>query len=226
MSARRLLSLVILAASLAASPALAAAEPAPAPLVFAVTRDGSSFGTHQVSFKRDGDRLIVETDIAFKVKIAFVTVFRYSMNAREEWRGDTLLRFESKTDSDGKPYFVRAEQTADGLKVESTAGNYIAPPGVLPFTFWNRSAQSQAQIINPERGRIEPLQVERLGEETLMIGAKPVPVEKLRFAAANVYDLVYERETGRWVGGSFKRRGFLIGYAPAQPVADPQQAAR
>lgn len=219
---------VVLAVSPAATPSRAAepvsvstaqAAPIPPAMMFAVTRDGAPFGTHQVSFRREGDRLIVETEIAFKVKIAFVTLFRYTMSAREEWRGQELQRFESKTDSDGKPYFVRIERTDEGLKVESSSGNYIAPPGVMPFTYWNNALVSQAQVINPERGRLEPLTVERLGEETVMIGAKPVGVEKVRLSTNNDYDLLYERDTGRWVGGSFERRGFLIGYAPALPVS-------
>lgn len=248
MNAHRLCGLA-LAFSLASAP-LAFSQPAaplgantteiataqaaiPPAMMFAVTRDGTPFGTHQVSFRRDGDRLVVETEIAFKVKVAFITVFRYTMSAREEWRGPELLRFESETDSDGKPYFVRIERGDEGLKVESSSGNYTAPPGVMPFTYWNNALTSQAQVINPERGRLEPLKVERLGEETLMIGAKPVVVEKVRLSTNNDYDLLYERETGRWVGGSFERRGFMIGYAPAQPVAaetggkaDPQQAQR
>jgi hypothetical protein len=198
----------------------------PEALIFAVTRDGTPFGSHRVSFAREGDRLIVETQIAFKVKIAFLTVFRYTMNAREEWLGAELQRFESKTDSDGKAYFVRAERTSEGLRVESSSGSYIAPPGVMPFTYWNRGLLDQTQVINPERGRLETLTVERRGEDRLMIGAKPVAVEKVRLSTNNDYDLLYEIETGRWVGGSFERRGFLIGYAPAQPVAAETAAAR
>lgn len=225
MVARRFCGLVFvfgLASSpLAANPTEVATAHAaiPPPMTFAVTRDGTPFGTHQIFFRRDGDRLIVETEIAFKVKIAFVTVFRYTMTAREEWRGDELLRFESETDSDGKAHFVRIERADEGLKVESSSGNYVAPPGVMPFTYWNNALVSQAQVINPERGRLEPLKVEKLGDETLMIGAKPVAVEKVRLSTNNDYDLLYERDTGRWVGGSFERRGFTIGYAPAQPVA-------
>src|SRR3546814_5647992 len=50
----------------------------PGDLQFAIHRKGSVIGSHQVSFRPTDVGMIAATKVRMKVKIAFITAFRYS----------------------------------------------------------------------------------------------------------------------------------------------------
>jgi len=79
-------------------------------------RNGAALGTHEIGFSRAGGRLVVEVAADYTVKLAFVTLFRYRMRAREVWEGGLLQSARASTDVNGKPERVT---TATGRSLRS-----------------------------------------------------------------------------------------------------------
>lgn len=172
--ARYLLKLALLLALAATVPATAAAQLQMAalpldPMQFKVTRNGEPLGTHRVSFSREGDSLIVDIAIRFEVRLAFITVFRYQHDAREVWRDGRLVAFDSLTDDDGDRFQVAARATPEGLRVAGTGGEYLAPTGTVPSSYWHYGMIRHTRVLDSQSGRMIDLVATPAGarEETV-----------------------------------------------------------
>jgi hypothetical protein len=78
-----------------------AASALPQNLQFDIVREGAVVGHHQITFRRDGDKLVVHSAIKIKVKMLFFTVYRYKQTREEVWRNDKLIALVSQADDDG-----------------------------------------------------------------------------------------------------------------------------
>ena len=156
-----------IAAAVAATAMLAAPAAAPQDARFTVYRDGSPIGTHRIQVERAGDETRVAVDIDLQVKLAFVTVYRYSHRNRETWRDGRLVAIDTRTDDNGTAEFVRGRATGDGFAVQSTAGSYTVPAGVLPTSYWRRITPDQTRLLDTQKGRLLDVQVRRAGVERL-----------------------------------------------------------
>src|SRR5258708_10644581 len=67
----------------------ARADPVPAAINFVVKRDGTSIGTHRLSFRSeqtvDGERLFVDIAIEINVVVAFIPIYTYKFKAPAAW---------------------------------------------------------------------------------------------------------------------------------------------
>src|SRR5258708_37314368 len=67
----------------------ARADPVPAAINFVVKRDGTSIGTHRLSFRSaqtvDGERLFVDIAIQIKLVVPFNTTSAYQIACLECW---------------------------------------------------------------------------------------------------------------------------------------------
>jgi len=211
---RRFLLLLLLAGAWTA-PASAQlgglAEWTPPPLSFAVLRNGSPLGTHRLSFTREGERLIVDIEIRFEVKLAFITVFRYAHDAREVWESGRLVAFDSRTNDDGTNFQVKAHATPEGLAVESTGGNYTAPLDTVPSSYWHIDMIRHPRVLDSQSGRMIDLVATPTGTGEVTVGDRRVPARLFRLSGEISGELGYGVDDG-WVRLSFGARGATIEY--------------
>ncbi len=158
MDRRRFLAAV--GASALAVPACADELPVPPgnEIAFRVLRNGTPIGEHHLSFTRNGDDLRVEINVALAVKLAGITIFRYTGHAVECWSGGAFRTLDSYVNHNGTPLEVHAQPIAGGYTIKSTkAGNYdyTGQLPMLPMTYWNK-AMLNAMILNVETGRHYP----------------------------------------------------------------------
>lgn len=214
---RPFFQLLLLLACALASPLPASAqlgglaEALPAPIAFTVLRDGSPMGTHRLSFSREGERLIVDIQIRFEVKLAFITVFRYQHDARETWEQGRLVALDSRTNDDGTMFQVKARATAAGLAIESTGGTYTAPLDTVPSSYWHVDMIRHARVLDSQSGRMIDLVATPTGTGEVPVGARPVPARFFRLSGEISGELAYGPED-EWVKLSFGARRSEIKY--------------
>src|SRR5689334_1449618 len=81
----------LLIVSAMALPATAKDQPAQLPLPsdmtlnFAVMRNGTQIGTSTIRLRRDGEETVAESVTRIRVKIAYVTVYRFDQTQTERW---------------------------------------------------------------------------------------------------------------------------------------------
>lgn len=123
-------------------------------LAFKAMRNGSELGSHAIRFTASPDELRVEIEIDYAVKLGFITAFRYRLRAQEIWRDGVPVQLRADTNNNGKPEFMQASRTSEGLVVEGTRPKrYVAPAGTVLCAHWNR-AQLSVPSINPQDGSL------------------------------------------------------------------------
>lgn len=195
---------------------LQAAVSRPAETVFKVLREGAPFGSHTVSIRREGNRDVVDIAIDLEVRVAFVTVLRYSHRNTEIWQNGRLVRLDTATDDDGERYRVSAEATGDGLLVRTRDRSYVAPAGTMPTSYWNRAVVEHSALLNTQTGELMPVTVQRLADETLPGVDGEMTAARYRFVNGDngaPFDVWYSQRDDRWVKLRFDARGARIDYA-------------
>jgi len=199
---------------LAACGALALAGPARAlprlgrrQIAFDIRREGASIGRHEVRFRQSGDDLEVDIEIDIVVNFAFIPVFRYRHRNHEVWRQGRLVALDSETDDDGRTHAVSARQRAAGLWVSGSEGQFLAPPDVLPTSYWNPETVKRTRLLDSQHGRMLDVRPDLLGEEPLADG----PASRYRLSGDLSLDLWYAK--GEWVKIAFQARGAEVSYA-------------
>lgn len=213
--------LMIGAAHAAISGKLPAVTPGTS-LGFDIYRGGSDIGRHVVSFAQDGDDFIVKTEIDMKVKIAFITAFRYEHRATEVWRDGRLVSLQSTTFDDGKNYFVNATARPDGLWVESSLGNYLAAADTIPSSYWNPAILERDKVLNTQKGDLLDTAISKIASEPRTVNGRTCTVETFRLQSKLSVDIDYCAEDKAWVGLRFAARGAEISYLPGDAVQTAQ----
>ncbi|HEX9464967.1 MAG TPA: DUF6134 family protein [Alphaproteobacteria bacterium] len=198
----------------------ARADPVPAAINFVVKRDGTSIGTHRLSFRSeqtvDGERLFVDIAIEIKVVVAFITIYTYKFEGREVWDGERLVVLETYTNDNGTKLDVHVRAAADGLHVDATDVHYVAAPDMLPDSYWRTDTVKHTRFIDIENGQLTTLVSEPAGRRAVNVAG--------RMAETDIYKLSGEIEgelgytpAGEWTLLRFKSHGSNILYVREAP---------
>ena len=163
------------AAAMASGHTAHAALPVPPgnKLNFRLMRHGAPIGTHMMTFRGDGDVLIVDIAVDVLVKFGPIPLVRYTHRNQETWQHDRLVGFESHTDRNGTRMHAKARWAGSGLAVEGSGTKpYIAPANALATTHWN-SHMLRGPMIGVQDGMlVHPI-------------VSPQPEERVRLATGN-----------------------------------------
>jgi hypothetical protein len=135
----------LLAACLATASLLAFSPPGQASvgvpeggvLNYWVVRDGSPIGTHSVKFSGDDKNLTVDIATDVKVKVAFVTVYKFIHQGHEVWQDGQLVSLASKTDDDGTPHDLSITRKGDKYQAVDRGKKLEANANLLPASLWH-----------------------------------------------------------------------------------------
>ena len=176
----------------------AAADALPRNLDFSVVRDGDVIGHHRISFHADGDKLVVDIDVAIKVDVLFVTAYRYEQRREEVWQGGRLVAFTSKTNDDGTIHDIAGEAGPEGIKVTAGKESWTVPLDSLPTSYWNAEMPRRGPLLDTISGKLLKTTITAAGEETIQAGGHQVAATHYILAGDLPRELWYDAE-GRWV---------------------------
>ena len=176
--------------------------PAARRLGFRVVRNGSTIGQHVLNFEADGPRLVVRVEVDLAVGFGPITLYRYRHRATETWQDGRVVAFQAETNDDGSVRTVAMRAQGDALAVDSSqAGRYLAPPGALPATHWNRR-MLDAPFINTQTGEVMRPAIRPAGIEPLP-WAPERRAERLVLSGDVELETWYDA-TPAWIGLRFK----------------------
>ena len=205
----RTLSLVAILA-LAAAGAVAQ-EPPAGTMVYKINHsEHGDIGTHEVTFSRSGDQdLMVDVEIGMKVKILFITAFRFESSRSELWRDGQLVSYRAETDDDGTAYKVKADAKGGQLEVDTGEGKETVPLGTFPSHPWNIGIVEQTRLIDTKTGEVKTVAVAEAGEETIEAGGGPVKARKYQVTGGMERELWFGPD-GRWLQLRFEKDGAQV----------------
>lgn len=162
-----------------------------APISFRVIREGVQVGTHRVTFRAGGGVLEATTEVRIQVRLAGFTVFRYSNDVVEAWRGERLVSLASRLDRNGTARNSEARAEGNGLLLRGTAGEARLPAEAAPLTWWRAATlRPGVPLFDPREGRAVAPRLDII----------PDPAgTRVRLTGGEGAEVLYDR-TGRWIG--------------------------
>ena len=183
---------------------------------FDIYRNNKHIGKHIFSFSRSDEQLAVESEINFKIKKLGIVFYKYNVNGKEIYKDVELIKFNSKTNQNGKKKYVNMKLENGEYIIDGSSYKGKAPKEYLLGTWWNHSIVEATAQISAVSGRIIKQKVTFLGEETIELGNKSYNTLHFNFSSTdkklvkdkklNTY-VWYEKKTLNWVKASFEKKG-------------------
>ena len=174
---------------------------------FAAFLNDKPIGEHRFSISGAGDERRVVGEANFDVRFIGISAYRYQHKVVEKWRGNCLVDLVSRTDDDGKITHVRTQTDGDaspgseGLVVFADNAAGLPVPGcAMSFAYWNPAVQTQTRLLNAQTGKLEKLQITRVGSGEIDVRGQPTVATRWRITGAtNPIDVWYSA-AGDWIG--------------------------
>ena len=183
---------------------------------FDIYRNNKNIGKHIFSFKKSGEQLAVKSEIKFEIKKLGIVLYKYNVSGTEIYKDGELVKFNSKTDQNGKKKFVNMKLENGEYLIDGSSYKGKAPSDYLLGTWWNHSIVKAAAQISAVSGRIIKQKVTFLGKKTIQIGEKKYNTLHFNFSSTDKKlnkdkklntNVWYDEETLYWVKASFKKKG-------------------
>jgi len=183
---------------------------------FDIYRNNKHIGKHIFSFKKSNDELIVESKINFKIKKLGVVLYKYNVEGTEVYKGGKLIKFNSKTNQNGKEKYVNMKLKEGEFIIDGSSYKGKAPTSYLLGTWWNHSIVEAPAQISAVSGRLIKQNVKFLGKETISFENKSFETLHFNFSSSDKKlgkdkklntDVWYDEKTLNWVKASFKKKG-------------------
>ena len=183
---------------------------------FDIYRNNKNIGKHIFTFKKVGKQIHVESEINFEIRKLGVTLYKYNVKGVEIYEDDKLIKFNSKTNQNGKEKYVNMKLENNEFIIDGSSYKGKAPLDYLLGTWWNHSIVDADAQISAVSGRIIKQKVTFLGKETIQSGGKTYKALHFNFSSSDESlnkdkklntDVWYDEETLNWVKATFKKKG-------------------
>ena len=184
---------------------------------FDIYRNGKNIGKHIFVFKKNSEDILeVQSEINFEIKKLGVVLYKYHVKGTEFFKDGKLIKFNSKTDQNGKEKYVNLILENNELNIDGSSYKGKAPTDYLLGTWWNHEIVNAKAQISAVSGRIIKQKVTFLGKETLEISGKTYKTLHFNFSSSDTKlakdkklntDVWYDEETLNWVKASFNKKG-------------------
>ena len=183
---------------------------------FDIYRNNKYIGTHIFSFKKSEGQLAVESEINFEIKKLGIVFYRYHVKGTEIYNGEKLIKFNSKTNQNGKKKYVNMKLENEEYTIDGSSYKGKSPVDYLLGTWWNHSIVKATAQISAVSGRIIKQKVTFLGKETIELRNKNYNTLHFNFSSTDKKlnkdkklntDVWYDEKTLNWLKASFKKKG-------------------
>ena len=183
---------------------------------FDIYRNNKNIGKHIFTFKKTGENIAVESEIKFEIKKLGVVLYKYHVKGTEYYNEGKLVKFNSKTNQNGKEKYVNLHSENEDLVIDGSSFKGKVSADFLLGTWWNHSIVKAPAQISAVSGRIINQKVTFLGKENIEINGKVYKTLHFNFSSTDKKlkkdkklntDVWYEEETLNWVKASFKKQG-------------------
>lgn len=204
------------AVGVCALPAVGRAQPLPVDRVFAIHREGGEIGRHEVRFRPTADGFNVTTDIDIAVKVAFITAFRFSQHAEDQWVAGQLVDSHVRTDDNGTKSVTDIEARGSALSVEGGIENRTlrVPLGTMTdIAFWNLDIVRQRELVDIQLAALTDVAARHAGTDMIEVGGQRIAAERYTVDSRSGRNGdVWFDAAGNWVKGQLVTRGESLDY--------------
>ena len=188
-------------------------------LEYELFRNNTPIGYHKFDFKREGQNLIIDSEIKFKITKLGIDLYQYYAAGQERYNDGIFSGFSSETNQNKKEKYVNIKFDEKNKKLTIDGSSYKgdADENFIVGTWWNHEIiQAKAQI-SAISGRIIHQKVTFLGKEKLEINGKKYNALHFNFSSSDPKlpdkkklntDIWYDENTNLWLKASFDKTGY------------------
>ena len=188
-------------------------------LEYELFRNNTPIGYHKFDFKREGQNLIIDSEIKFKITKLGIDLYQYYARGQEQYTDGVFSGFNSETNQNKKEKYVNIsiDTTDKNLVIDGSSYKGKAYKDFIIGTWWNHEIVQKNAQISAVSGRIIEQKVEFLGKEDVTFGDKTYKTLKFNFSSTDPslskdkklnIDIWYEEDTYLWVKAAFDKTGF------------------
>jgi hypothetical protein len=186
-------------------------------LGFDVMWRGSKVGRHEVRILETAEGLTVATTVDITIRLAFVTIARFSQTADDLWQDGVLVRSRAQTNEDGEVTTLAATRDGDALLVEGASGTHRYPLGTMTdLCIWNPAIAAESRIVDTRTGRLDGFEILEKAAETLALDGRQVSAQRVGFRVDDGRrGRLWFDTGGLWLKAELETRGQTFRYLPA-----------
>jgi len=188
-------------------------------LEYELFRNNTPIGYHKFDFKREGQNLIIDSEIKFKITKLGIDLYHYYAASQERYNDGVFSGFSSETNQNKKEKYVNIsiDKMDKNLVIDGSSYKGKADKDFIIGTWWNHEIVQKKAQISAVSGRIIEQKVEFLGKEDVTFGDKTYKTLKFNFSSTDPslskdkklnIDIWYEEDTYLWVKAAFDKTGF------------------
>ena len=188
-------------------------------LEYELFRNNTPIGYHKFDFKREGQNLIIDSEIKFKITKLGIDLYQYYAVGQERYNNGIFSGFSSETNQNKKEKYVNIsiDKMDKNLVIDGSSYKGKADKDFIIGTWWNHEIVQKKAQISAVSGRIIEQKVEFLGKEDVTFGDKTYKTLKFNFSSTDPslskdkklnIDIWYEEDTYLWVKAAFEKTGF------------------
>ena len=188
-------------------------------LEYELFRNNTPIGYHKFDFKREGQNLIIDSEIKFKITKLGIDLYQYYAAGQERYNDGVFSGFSSETNQNNKEKYVNIsiDKMDKNLVIDGSSYKGKADKDFIIGTWWNHEIVQKKAQISAVSGRIIEQKVEFLGKEDVTFGDKTYKTLKFNFSSTDPslskdkklnIDIWYEEDTYLWVKAAFDKTGF------------------
>lgn len=186
---------------------------------FRVFLDDREIGYHTVRLSPEEEGRRISVEASFKVKVLFITAYRYEHQTEELWQGSCLADIDSSTNDNGKQLFVRADTNSSDFRLLTHNGRQDIDGCVRSFAYWDPELLKSQRLLNTQTGEYQEVETMDLGNSPLEIDGRTVDARQYRLLTDDFsIDLWYTPDMDWLALQSMTDSGHRLRYLPAGQV--------
>jgi len=175
-------------------------------IIFDAYRKGKFVGTHEVGFRRERDQIEVRSLFKLKIKLLFITAYRFQYESIGRWKNGKCISLVAKTNDNGRESNVEAVLDGGRLLVDGPQGRELATHWVYPTNHWNAGVLEVGTVLNTITGHLSDVEIVSRGIDQVDTVAGPVKAEHFEYTGELHDTHVWYDSVGHWVKLVFKAR--------------------
>ncbi len=188
-------------------------------LEYELYRNNKLIGYHKYNFIRNGENLIIDNEVNFKITKLGIDLYKYYAKGTEKYKGGVFTGFNSETNQNKKEKYVKisVDPVDKDLIIDGSSYKGKADKDMIIGTWWNHEIVQKKAQISAVSGRIIEQKVEFIGKEEIRINDKVYKTLRFNFSSSDPSltkdkklntDIWYEEDTFLWVKAAFDKTGY------------------
>ncbi|MDB6062799.1 MAG: hypothetical protein JWM78_2902 [Verrucomicrobiaceae bacterium] len=166
---------------------------------FQVFLGDTPIGHQSFSVNDDGATSTVTITARLDVKVLSFSVYRYTHDDTEQWRGNCLANLNARTDDNGEQLSVTTETTESKLIAIGKTGRVPLGDCAMSFAYWNPQILQQTHLLNSQTGELQQIAIAEMGEEKIQVRGIETQTKRYRISGLKKpIDLWYSND-GEWL---------------------------